>query len=94
VISFHRQNPQLYTLFKTLRMSFFCGSFWGIVVVELYGRLLIFIIFMDKVLARIRKVVQTQRTFNPLLVTDIDGVLVRGNNPIPGIKEALTSLKS
>ena len=48
---------------------------------------------MDKVLAKIRKVVQTQRIFKPLLVTDIDGVLVRGNNPIPGTKESLRSLK-
>lgn len=48
---------------------------------------------MDKVLAQVRKVVKTQGVFNPLLVTDIDGVLVRGNTPILGTKEALSSLK-
>lgn len=41
---------------------------------------------MEKVLAQIRNVVKKQGTFRPLLVTDIDGVLVRGSTPILGTK--------
>ena len=28
--------------------------------------------------------VKNSQSFNPILITDIDGVLVRGNTPIPG----------
>ena len=48
---------------------------------------------MQRVLTHIRKVVQQQGSFRPLLVTDIDGVLLRGSCPIPGTKEALLALK-
>jgi ribonucleotide monophosphatase NagD (HAD superfamily) len=41
---------------------------------------------MEKVLTHIRSVVKKQGNFRPLLVTDIDGVLVRGNTPIVGTK--------
>jgi ribonucleotide monophosphatase NagD (HAD superfamily) len=48
---------------------------------------------MEKVISQIRNIVKKQGTFRPLLVTDIDGVLVRGSIPIPGTKEALLALK-
>lgn len=48
---------------------------------------------MEKVLSHVRRVVKKQGMFRPLLVTDIDGVLVRGSTPIAGTKEALLALK-
>jgi ribonucleotide monophosphatase NagD (HAD superfamily) len=48
---------------------------------------------MEKVIAHVRQVVKQQGKFKPLLVTDIDGVLVRGPTPVDGTKEAVLKLK-
>jgi hypothetical protein len=40
---------------------------------------------MKNVVAYLRSIgITSSEMFNPVLITDIDGVLVRGNVPIPG----------
>lgn len=48
---------------------------------------------MEKVIAHVRNIVKKQGTFKPLMVTDIDGVLVRGPTPVQGTREAVHALK-
>ena len=48
---------------------------------------------MEKVINHVRKVVQKQGVFKPLLVTDIDGVLARGPNPVRGTRDAVVALR-
>jgi ribonucleotide monophosphatase NagD (HAD superfamily) len=50
---------------------------------------------MEKVLQYVRRrVAQCGGVFNPIVVTDIDGVLLRGHTPIPGTLEAVRELRT
>jgi ribonucleotide monophosphatase NagD (HAD superfamily) len=48
---------------------------------------------MEKLLQYVRKSVALHRTFNPIVITDIDGVLLRGHTQIPGTLDALRQLR-
>lgn len=48
---------------------------------------------MERVIAHVRNIVKKQGTFKPLMVTDIDGVLVRGPTPVVGTRDAVIALK-
>jgi ribonucleotide monophosphatase NagD (HAD superfamily) len=49
---------------------------------------------MERVVAHVRNIVKQQGTFKPLMVTDIDGVLVRGPTPVTGTRDAVLALKA
>lgn len=49
---------------------------------------------MDKIIKQITNNIKaTGKQFNPIIITDIDGVLIRGNYPIPGTLNALRKIK-
>lgn len=49
---------------------------------------------MHRVVEYVRgRVAQCKGVFRPIVITDIDGVLLRGHTPIPGTLEAVRSLK-
>jgi|LakMenEpi03Aug12_release.lakeMendotaPanAssembly.Ray.scaffolds.fasta_scaffold3768114_2 ribonucleotide monophosphatase NagD (HAD superfamily) len=49
---------------------------------------------MQKVVEYVRKrVAHCGGRFNPIVITDIDGVLLRGHTPIDGTAEAVRKLK-
>lgn len=48
---------------------------------------------MEKALQYVRQNVKTFQKFNPIVITDIDGVLMRGHTPINGTAQAIKQLR-
>jgi ribonucleotide monophosphatase NagD (HAD superfamily) len=48
---------------------------------------------MDKIITYAKHFAAIKGSFKPIVVTDIDGVLLRGTVPIPGTHQAVLNLK-